>query len=294
RESGTGGTPWIAISKFRELMGIPEDQYTDFRRLNQRVIKGPIEELNKNTDLLVRADFKRSNRRVAAIKLRIWTQVEVNQVVESQRQLFPADKVPEIVQDLAKAGVPEDEAAEVWRQGWNYVNADKRSHRDDFVAYVRGKIAILDAKPTGTVRNRVGFLIEAIRDNYTDPQIEATSSLQAQNSDAEQRRRLAAEREAVLAKREAADHRVCLKLIAENPEVVENAYAAVLDTTPTNRMFVERAKSAAENYEANGALTAIMDAHIKATVPKRFAAAASRYARQLTRLDEEIAALAPE
>jgi hypothetical protein len=291
RESGTGETPWIPTPKLRELMGSPEDQYTDFRRLNQRVIKGPTEELNESTDLLVRAEFRRANRRVVAIRLRIWTQIEVKQAPDRQKQLFAAGEIPDIVLDLTKAGLPEDEAHEIWEQGWNCVNADKRSHRDDFVAYVREKIALLDARPPGTVRNRVGFLIEAIRANYTDPQIEAAASSHKQQAMAQQRQRLTEQRVDMEQRRDIANHKVRLRLIAEDARLLDDALATVLEETPTNRMFVDREKDAAENYTAAAGLAAIVDAHLMARFPKRLASAKSRYGAQIRKIDEQIAAL---
>ena len=37
-----GETPWIPLETFRELMGIAEEMYPEFKKLNKWVIKLPI------------------------------------------------------------------------------------------------------------------------------------------------------------------------------------------------------------------------------------------------------------
>src|SRR3990172_3489291 len=111
----------------------------------------------------------------------------------------------------------EREAKEIWHQGWDYVNADKRDHRADFVAYVREKIAVLNAKPESTVKNRVGFLIQAIREGYTDPHALTEATIQQQRDVSQKIRRLSKSKEQAIQKWQEAEHRICEKAIAEDP-----------------------------------------------------------------------------
>src|SRR5918997_1741314 len=63
-------TPFISLSKYRKLMGISEDMYPEFKKLNKWVIKDPVDEINRVTDFQVTAESKRESRKVAAIKFK--------------------------------------------------------------------------------------------------------------------------------------------------------------------------------------------------------------------------------
>ncbi len=65
---GKGETPWIELAKYKELMGIKKDQYKEFKRLNVRLIKEPVNDINKNTTLIVKIELKREKRKVVALK----------------------------------------------------------------------------------------------------------------------------------------------------------------------------------------------------------------------------------
>lgn len=68
---GRGETPAIAIGDFRDLMGLKKNEYTEFKRMNTRVIKEPLLEINSVSDLEVRVEYKREKRKVAALKFHI-------------------------------------------------------------------------------------------------------------------------------------------------------------------------------------------------------------------------------
>lgn len=67
---GNGRTRPMAISDFRDYMGIREDEYTDFKRLNQWCISGPIKRINESeiSDITIRADFRREARKIVAVQ----------------------------------------------------------------------------------------------------------------------------------------------------------------------------------------------------------------------------------
>lgn len=68
---GRGETPWILIADYRKLMGISPSEYPEFKKLNKWIIKDPLEEINQKSDLRVDAEYKKENRKVVALKLRI-------------------------------------------------------------------------------------------------------------------------------------------------------------------------------------------------------------------------------
>jgi Initiator Replication protein len=65
------GTKEFSLTLFREYMGVKENEYPDFKRLNQWVISGPIKNINKSeiSDITIRVEFtKEKNRKVVGLK----------------------------------------------------------------------------------------------------------------------------------------------------------------------------------------------------------------------------------
>jgi plasmid replication initiation protein len=71
RFKNTGCTGWFSLEVFRKLVGVAPKEYADFRRLNARVIKGPIQQINKSSDILLTPEYKREKRRVVAVRFKI-------------------------------------------------------------------------------------------------------------------------------------------------------------------------------------------------------------------------------
>lgn len=68
---GLNATPFISIEKYRLLMGLEEGEYSDFRALNRRLIKEPLEEINALSDLTIRAEYVKECRRVSAVRFHV-------------------------------------------------------------------------------------------------------------------------------------------------------------------------------------------------------------------------------
>ena len=71
KDDGFGETPWIDIPKVRKLFGIKDEEYKQFKILNNVVIKRAIEEVNKITNLQVTVEYRKKGRSIAAIKFHI-------------------------------------------------------------------------------------------------------------------------------------------------------------------------------------------------------------------------------
>ena len=163
-DRGQGETPFISIEKFRELMGLESDEYSAFAFLNRDVIKPAIKEINALTDYHVEVEQKRLGRKIAELKFRI-TRVEQIPIQES---LFPdIENLPPIAIELIQADIDRKVAQNISDQAWNFVNPQKLpppGTYPDFAAYVAEKIEI--SLHAAEVKNRSGFIIEAIRENY--------------------------------------------------------------------------------------------------------------------------------
>lgn len=64
-------TGWWEIEKFRRLIGAENPHYDDFRRLNAKVIKPSVNEINKVTEIQICPEFKKEGRKVAFVRFLI-------------------------------------------------------------------------------------------------------------------------------------------------------------------------------------------------------------------------------
>ena len=157
-----GETPFISLETFRELLGIESDEYPAFSIFNRAVIKPAIDEINKETDYFVEVEQKRIGRKVSELKFRI-TKVKQLPVQES---LFPdIENLPPVAVELIQADIDRKVALKIAEQEWDFVTPEKLpppGTYSDFLMYVSEKIEI--SRHAAEVKNRGGFIIEAIRE----------------------------------------------------------------------------------------------------------------------------------
>ena len=173
-----GETPFIPLETYRELMGIEVDEYQTFKALNQFVIKPAIKEINDLTDYLVEVERKRLGRRIGELKFRI-TKVKQLPVQES---LFPdIENLPLVAVELVQAEIDRKVAMKIADEDWDFVNPEKLpvpGSYPDFLSYISEKIEMsLDA---AEVKNRAGYIVEAIRENYQDAAVQKARALRAE------------------------------------------------------------------------------------------------------------------
>jgi hypothetical protein len=72
-----GETPFIPIAEFRELMGLGDEEYPTFGRLNDKVVKKAVQEINELSDLSVNVKVQRSQRKVEEIKFCVFRKSEI-------------------------------------------------------------------------------------------------------------------------------------------------------------------------------------------------------------------------
>ena len=177
-DRGRGETPFILLETFRELMGIEADEYRTFKALNQRVLKPAIKEINDLTDYHVEVEQKRIGRKIAELKFRI-QRVKHLPVQES---LFPdIENLPPVALELVQAQVDRSVALDIADREWGFVRPEKRPEPDtypDFSAYITEKIEMsLDASD---VKNRAGYIVKAIRENYQNDRVRQARQVRAE------------------------------------------------------------------------------------------------------------------
>ena len=173
-----GETPFIPLETFKTLMGLEETDYPVFKVLNQSVIKPAIKEINALTDYHVEAESKRLGRKISELKFRI-TKVKQLPVQES---LFPdIENLSPVAVELVQAEIDRNMAMKIADQDWDFVNREKLPEPGtypDFMGYVAEKIEMsLDA---AVVKNRAGYIVEAIRENYQDTEVQKARELRAE------------------------------------------------------------------------------------------------------------------
>ena len=173
-----GETSFIPIETFRGLMGLESDEYTGFAFLNRDVIKPAIKEINDLTNYHVEVEQKRLSRKVAELKFRI-TKTKQLPVQES---VFPdIENLPAVALELVQAEIDRKVSMKIADKEWDFVNSEKLPEPGtypDFLSYIAEKIEMsLDA---ADVKNRGGFIIEAIRENYQDPEIQKQRQARAE------------------------------------------------------------------------------------------------------------------
>ena len=246
-----GETPFIPLDTFRELMGVPPDEYTAFKSLNQWIIKPAIKEINELTNFSVEIEQKREGRRIGFLKFKILKVKPLPDPEPTQESLFPdIDALPPIANVLVQAGVAHREALKIAKQEWNAVGADVvREGYRDFAAYVEEKIAL--AQQTTDVKNVGGFIIQAIRENYQDPLLQARLNERKQK---EQQGMLDALESETLEKKNA----LLRQAVRANPVLLDHARDKIQSHIIRERL--ESYDSIQEAYHAGGMVTAEINA----------------------------------
>ena len=243
-----GETPLIPLETFRELMGIEAGEYQTFKALNQFVIKPAIKEINDLTDYHVEIEQKRIGRRIGELKFRI---KRVKQL-PVQESLFPdIENLPPVALELVQAEIDRKVAQNIADQAWNFINPQKLpppGTYPDFAAYVAEKIEI--SLHAAEVKNRSGFIIEAIRENYQDSEVQKVREVRAEKVREKELEDLTAE---FKVKRD----NILRQAVHTQPELVESAAEKIQAYIIRERLLEH--SSALEAYQKGGMVKAEID-----------------------------------
>jgi Initiator Replication protein len=305
-ERDYGETPFISLEHFRELMGITEGMYPTFKRLSEKVINPAIAEINRLSDFRVTVDYQRQSRKIVALKFKIRRVVLLPEPNKGQGRLFPElDDMPVVVRDLQEAGISAHESWEIWQQGFSCVHEGVRpavpAEGADraFEYYIREKIHLLKRKlASGRVENITGFLLEAIRKNFANPEFAqertreaAAEALKASKKRNAQVKRLEAQKDEIEQGREQALSDTYDELVRTLPEVLEAALTDIFAGNAFLRQYYDPDKSALANYQASMMFKEACRPYLERHTPEHIQAIRTRYATEIATLEEQIAAL---
>ena len=301
-----GETPFIPIEAFRKLMGVTEKMYPAFMNFNQKIIKPAVDEINKVSDFRVVVDYQRCGRKVMALKFKMCRVALLPEPHNVQWKLFPdLEDMPVIVKELREAGLSTQDALEIWQQGFAFVDEQLRPAEAGehaavaFAQYVREKIHLLKRRQASDkVENSTGFLLNAIRQNYANPEFAAaqkrqasTVRQQAKRAQEEQMQALEQQRRSIETARDRELDQLCGQVAAEAPEVLDQAASALLAENVGFRQFYDCDQSALENYQARKAVQAFFNSYLERHAHARFEAVKQHYAAQIASLRAQIVAL---
>ena len=243
-----GETPFIPLETFKSLMGLDETDYPVFKVLNRDLIKPAIKEINDLTNYHIEVEHKRLGRRIGELKFRI---TKVKQI-PIQESLFPdIENLSPVAVELIQADIDRKVALQIAEQAWDFVNPQKLPEPGtypDFSAYVAEKIEI--SLHAAEVKNRGGFIIEAIRENYQNSEVQTVRQLRAEKAREKELEDLTAE---FKVKRD----NILRQAVHAEPELVERAAERIQSYFVRERLL-EHA-SAREAYQKGGMVKADID-----------------------------------
>ena len=252
-ERDQGETPFIPLETFKTLMGLTENDYPVFKVLNRDLIKSAIKEINALTNYHVEVVQKRLGRRISELKFRI-TRVKQLPLEES---VFPdIENLPAVAVELVQAGMDRKMALKVADAEWGFVAPGKLpppGTYPDFAEYVCEKIE-MSVDAVG-VKNRAGYIVEAIRENYQDPEIQKQRHRRAEKAKEKALEDLTIE---FNAKR----NNLIRQAVHANPELVDAAAERIQSYIVRERL--EEHPSAMAAYQKGGMIKAEINAILAA------------------------------
>jgi hypothetical protein len=298
-----GETPWILVEDFRKLCGIAKDEYPAFWRIIQKVITPALAEVNHVSDFNVTVEYRREGRKTMALKFKIRRVALLPEPAHKQAPLFPElDDMPALVRELTDAGLSTQDAFEIWQRGFGFVEDAARPKdagqdtEEAFSTYVREKIHLLKRRQSsGKVDNSTGFLREAIKKNYANP--EYTTDKQKEEAQAQRKAAAMAQREAatmeerkslIERQRDEAIQALCSRIVEDSPVILEQAIAWAMDNMKGFDFVYKHTKSASENYRDSISIRAMLNPYLERQNPAGFEEIRTRYSRDLGALDNEI------
>ena len=295
-----GETPYIPVDELRKLLGQAQTQYTqEFKTFNRFSLKPAITEINRVSDFCVLVDYRRQGRKVTAVKFKIRRVVQLPEGATEQGRLFPdLEDMPLVVKELKDAGMSSQDAWDIWQQGFSFVDeavwpASVDEDMDAaFGRYVREKIHLLKRRQAlGKVENSTGFLLEAIKKDYMNPEFTKEQKAQDRKAKAHKLAALEEQKQQTKYTHENAIHMHCTRLIEACPALLEEAVTALREKNSTFWQGYRPDQAALKDYRERPSLYVPVENFLTQRYPEHFQTLTAAYDAQVAALDAKIAAL---
>jgi hypothetical protein len=210
--------------------------------------------------------------------------------------------MPMVVKELKEAGLSPTDAWDVWQKGWENVDAEVVPEiaggdgNEAFLRYIREKIDLLKRrKASGRVGNSTGFLLEAIKKNYANPEFAAAEQQkevqrlrEAKSSRERKYEHLRDEKINLERGRREEAHTLCKEMIAASPELAEEAIEGLLQENSWFKKQYQPGRSALENYQKVPLLWIEVDRCVEERHPERFKAIQGKYDAPLDAINQKM------
>ena len=168
-----------------------------------------------------------------------------------------------------------------------------------FMQYIREKVHLLKRRlAAGKVENSTGFLLEAIKKNYANPEYvqeqkrEVVAAAQkARKEQDKQVKRLEAQKTEIEEARDRELDDIYGQIALESPDILEAAVPDMLAEQHILRELYTRGQSALENYHASSLFKVFFNPYLEHHASERFQAVRRRYASEIAAIEGKIAAL---
>src|SRR5262249_23784515 len=184
---------------------------------------------------------------------------------------------------LKEAGLSAKDAWEIWQAGFNGVEKGQQpeilseDEEGAFLHYVREKVDLLTRRQAlGKVENSTGFLMEAIRKNYANPEFGAAEKQKEthrrREGKAARERKLERVKEEKIETERARREKwraVCKDIIVSWPELAEEAAKALAQEVTWFKNQYDPGRSVLENYVKVPGLWIEMDRYLEEHHPER-------------------------
>lgn len=146
RYKDVGSTGFWELEKFRRIMGAEAAMYSEFKRLSSFVINKAVEEVNRQSDIHLTPEYKKTGRKVIAVKFLIRENAQIPLIAPEQLDGNEAIKTNPIYLRLREHGIG-DKLAMAWilqdeqraREVVEYVEAKdkKKQVKGSTAGYIR-------------------------------------------------------------------------------------------------------------------------------------------------------------
>lgn len=164
-----GSTGFLALDTWRGLLGVEDGEYEEYKYLNKRVFKPAVAGVNAHSDIRVKMETRKENRRVVAVKFLVseapgGLQADPSDVAEALGAAVlpdpkalapePSELLAPVQMKLVEFGLSEAQALDLSTE----FDADRVGRN---LGYVEAKLAAGD-----DVKNLAAYTVAAVRGDY--------------------------------------------------------------------------------------------------------------------------------
>lgn len=162
------GVAYYTVSEWRKLLGAVGKAYDAMSQFKNKVIIPAIDNVNKNTELLVEAEYIKSGRKVTHIKIHISSQKKENE--PEPLELMDEDMQPDSNEPEAEKSLTGAQWECVGRMMRNYNLSEEKAvaaMKKHGLVYCQANMEyVRKANAAGNAKNPGGYLLKALEEDY--------------------------------------------------------------------------------------------------------------------------------